>query len=96
MIQRSLRRRQRCCGDDNAPFVEMVRPAQSLRQSLDALSHDGWQRFGHAWYDVITVRHSTRKGTVGASPPFSRFAGEVGGAYAGYPWYPGAENTLPK
>ena len=25
------------------------------RQNLDDLSHDGWQRFGHAWYDVITV-----------------------------------------
>lgn len=63
-------------------------------QSLDALSHDGWQRFGHAWYDVITVRRSTTKGNGRRIPAISRFAGEAAGAYAGYPWYPGAENTI--
>lgn len=63
-------------------------------QSLDTLSHDGWQRFGHAWYDVITVRRSTTQGNGRRIPAISRFAGEAAGAYAGYPWYPGAENTI--
>jgi hypothetical protein len=63
-------------------------------KSLDALSHDGWQRFGHAWYDVITVRRSTVEGNGRRIPAISRFAGEAAGAYAGYPWYPGAENTV--
>jgi hypothetical protein len=66
------------------------------RKALDALTHDGWQRFGHAWYDVITVRRSARDGDGRRIPAFSRFAGEIGGAYAGYPWYPGAENKLPQ
>lgn len=73
-------------------------PAQSASanstKSLDALSHDGWQRFGHAWYDVITVRRSTTQGDGHRIPAISRFAGEAAGAYAGYPWYPGAENTV--
>lgn len=64
--------------------------------TLDALTHDGWQRFGHAWYDVITVRRSTVQGNGQRIPAISRFAGEFGGAYAGYPWYPGAENTFPQ
>jgi hypothetical protein len=63
-------------------------------ESLDALSHDGWKRFGHVWYDVITVRRSTPQGNGRRIPAISRFAGEAAGAYAGYPWYPGAENTL--
>lgn len=63
-------------------------------KSLDALSHDGWQRFGHAWYDVITVRRSTTEGNGRRIPAISRFAGEAAGAYAGYPWYPGQENTF--
>jgi hypothetical protein len=61
--------------------------------TLNALQHDGWQRFGHAWFDVITVRHSQKYGKGIRIPAFSRFAGQLGGAYAGYPWYPGAENT---
>lgn len=73
-------------------------PAQSgsanSTKSLDALSHDGWQRFGHAWYDVITVRRSTIEGKGHRIPAISRFAGEAAGAYTGYPWYPGAENTI--
>jgi hypothetical protein len=63
-------------------------------KSLDALSHDGWQRFGHAWYDVITVRRSTIQGNGRRIPAISRFVGEAAGAYAGYPWYPGTENTV--
>lgn len=63
-------------------------------RSLDALSHDGWRRFGHAWYDVVTVRRSSIGGDGRRIPAFSRFAGEIAGAYAGYPWYPGSENTL--
>jgi len=62
-------------------------------KSLDALTHDGWQRFGHAWLEVITVRRSSLSGDGNRIPALSRFAGEIGGAYAGYPWYPGADNT---
>lgn len=69
-------------------------PVAPAGESLDALSHDGWQRFGHAWYDVITVRRSTQQGNGHRIPAFSRFAGEAAGAYAGYPWYPGPENTF--
>ncbi len=64
--------------------------------TLDRMTHDGWQRFGHAWYDVITVRRSTRSGDGRRIPAFSRFAGEFAGAYAGYPWYPGPENKFPQ
>jgi len=63
-------------------------------ENLDALSHDGWRRFGHAWYDVVTVRRSTIQGNGRRIPALSRFAGEAAGAYAGYPWYPGAENGV--
>ncbi len=59
-------------------------------------THDGWQRFGHVWYDVVTVRRSTRSGDGHRIPAISRFAGEFGGAYAGYPWYPGPENRFPQ
>lgn len=65
-------------------------------QNLDELTHDGWQRFGHVWYDVITVRRSTIAGNGRRIPALSRFAGEFGGAYAGYPWYPAAENKFPQ
>lgn len=63
-------------------------------KSLDLMTHDGWQRFGHAWYDVITVRRSTSSGDGRRIPAISRFAGEFAGAYAGYPWYPAAENKF--
>jgi hypothetical protein len=66
----------------------------STSESLDALTHDGWRRFGHAWYDVITVRRSSMSGNGRRIPAFSRFAGEAAGAYAGYPWYPEPENTI--
>lgn len=62
--------------------------------TLDQLTHDGWQRFGHAWYDVITVRRSSRDGDGQRIPAISRFAGEFAGAYAGYPWYPARENSF--
>lgn len=68
-------------------------PGQKPVKSLDALTHDGWQRFGHAWLEVITVRRSNLSGDGDRIPAISRFAGEIGGAYAGYPWYPGADNT---
>lgn len=64
--------------------------------SLDVMTHDGWQRFGHAWYDAVTVRRSCASGNGRRIPAISRFAGEFAGAYAGYPWYPGPENTFPK
>jgi len=70
--------------------------ASTSTKSLDALSHDGWQRFGHAWYDVITVRRSTIQGNGRRIPAISRFAGEAAGASAGYPWYPRTENTVAK
>lgn len=70
--------------------------ARDSADSADALTHDGWQRFGHAWYDVITERHSTVSGNGLRIPAISRFAGEFGGAYAGYPWYPAAENKFPQ
>lgn len=60
------------------------------------LAHDGWQRFGHAWFDAVTVRRSAADGHGRRIPAISRFAGEFAGAYAGYPWYPAAENTFPK
>ena len=66
----------------------------SKSETLDALTHDGWRRFGHAWYDVVTVRRSSRDGNGRRIPAISRFAGEMAGAYAGYPWYPGPENTI--
>ena len=86
----------------NAVFALAAGSSSGIAQSganrsptnLDALSHDGWQRFGHAWYDVLTVRRSTIHGNGRRIPAISRFAGEFGGAYAGYPWYPAAENTF--
>jgi hypothetical protein len=66
----------------------------SESQSLDALTHDGWRRFGHAWYDVVTVRRSSIRGNGHRIPAISRIAGEAAGAYAGYPWYPSSENTI--
>lgn len=85
--------------DDPAVIKRRHQAAQDSQNSLawrEPLSHDGWKRFGHAWWDVITVRRSSIDGNGRRIPAFSRFAGEFGGAYAGYPWYPAAENTLPK
>ena len=91
------RRRNAICGMTMRRSPEMAAPCTNPSgESLDALTHDGWQRFGHVWFDVITVRHSTRTGDGRRIPAFSRFAGEFGGAYAGYPWYPAAENTFPQ
>ncbi len=73
---------------------EAVQRLAAGDKSLDQLSHDGWRRFGHAWFDVITVRRSARSGDGQRIPAFSRFAGEFAGAYAGYPWYPGPENKF--
>jgi len=86
-------------GDD--PDVIRRRQAAVARlaagdRTLDQMNHDGWQRFGHVWYDVITVRRSTRSGDGRRMPAISRFAGEFAGAYGGYPWYPGPENKLPQ
>jgi hypothetical protein len=73
---------------------EAVRDLPAGNRTLDQMTHDGWQRFGHAWYDVITVRRSTRSGDGRRIPAISRFAGEFAGAYAGYPWYPASENNF--
>ncbi len=73
---------------------QAIRDLPAGNTSLDQLTHDGWQRFGHAWWDVITVRRSTRSGHGHRIPAISRFAGEFAGAYAGYPWYPAAENKF--
>ena len=91
------RRRNAVCGMIAHSSTAIAAPcANPSSESLDALTHDGWRRFGHAWYDVITVRRSTIQGDGRRMPAFSRFAGEFGGAYAGYPWYPAAENTFPQ
>ena len=74
---------------------QTVQSLAAGKSSQDVLMHDGWKRFGHAWWDVITVRRSTALGNGRRIPAISRFAGEFGGAYAGFPWYPGPENTLP-
>ncbi len=79
-----------------APRLVEKDAAPSSPQDFEKLTHDGWQRFGHVWYDVITVRRSTKEGNGSRIPAFSRFAGEFGGAYAGYPWYPAAENKFPQ
>lgn len=79
-----------------APNLVAPGAQPAAAQDLEALTHDGWQRFGHVWWDVITVRHSTKEGDGHRIPALSRFAGEFGGAYAGYPWYPAAENTFPQ
>jgi hypothetical protein len=73
---------------------EAVRQLPAGGRTLDQMTHDGWRRFGHAWYDVITVRRSTRSGNGRRIPAISRFAGEFAGAYAGYPWYPARENDF--
>jgi hypothetical protein len=78
---------------DHLPNSEPPGHRPAPAKSLDALTHDGWQRFGHAWLEVITVRRSSLSGDGARIPAISRFAGEIGGAYAGYPWYPGADNT---
>jgi len=89
------RRRNAVCGMTARSSPRVAAPcANPSEESLDALTHDGWQRFGHVWYDVITVRRSTITGDGHRIPAFSRFAGEFGGAYAGYPWYPASENTF--
>jgi hypothetical protein len=75
---------------------QAVEDSQNLPSWQDPLTNDGWQRFGHAWWDVITVRRSSIDGNGRRIPALSRFAGEFGGAYAGYPWYPAAENTFPQ
>jgi len=91
------RRRDAICAMTARAAPDMAAPcANPSQESLESLTHDGWQRFGHAWYDVITVRRSTIQGDGRRIPALSRFAGEFGGAYAGYPWYPAAENTFPQ
>jgi hypothetical protein len=79
-----------------APNLVAPGVAPSSEVNLESMTHDGWQRFGHVWWDVITVRRSTKEGNGRRIPAFSRFAGEFGGAYAGYPWYPAAENRFPQ
>jgi len=91
------RRRNAVCGMTRRLSPEIAASCTNPSQeSLDTLTHDGWQRFGHVWYDVITVRRSSITGDGRRMPAFSRFTGEFGGAYAGYPWYPAAENTFPQ
>jgi hypothetical protein len=90
------RRRDAVCALNQKAFNGTTSSCSNPTQkSLDAITHDGWQRFGHAWYDVVTVRRSSLHGDGHRMPAFSRFGGECAGAYSGYPWYPGAENTLP-
>jgi len=89
------RRRAAVCTLSASAPGSLIQPcSNSESKSLDALTHDGWRRFGHAWYDVVTVRRSSIHGNGHRIPAISRFAGEAAGAYAGYRWYPGSENTL--
>jgi hypothetical protein len=92
------RRRDAVCGLSERSGQTNAAPCNkgTNGNTASSLTHDGWQRFGHAWYDVITVRRSTISGDGRRIPALSRFAGEFAGAYAGYPWYPAAENTFPK
>jgi hypothetical protein len=92
------RRRDAICGLSERSGQAGLAPCQNNATGNvgSSLTHDGWKRFGHAWYDVITVRRSTIDGNGKRIPALSRFSGEFAGAYAGYPWYPGAENTFPK
>ena len=92
------RRRDAVCGLSERSGQPNAVPCQNISSSSAAssLTHDGWKRFGHAWYDVITVRRSTINGDGRRIPALSRFSGEFAGAYAGYPWYPGTQNTFPK
>jgi hypothetical protein len=82
----SVRRASDVSGASTAPALS--------EPDFNALMHDGWHRFGHAWYDVITVRRSSAQGNGRRIPAISRFTAEAAGAYAGYPWYPAAENTI--
>jgi hypothetical protein len=89
------RRRAAVCTLSASAPGGLVQPCpNSESRSLDSLTHDGWRRFGHAWYDVVTMRRSSIHGDGHRIPAISRFAGEAAGAYAGYPWYPGSENTF--
>lgn len=88
------RRRAAVCRMSRSPGNSTQPCPASDSQNLDALTHDGWRRFGHAWYDVVTVRRSSIRGNGHRIPAISRFAGEAAGAYAGYPWYPGTQNTI--
>jgi hypothetical protein len=54
-----------------------------------------WKRIGHAFVDSVTVLKSSSCGTGKRIPALDRYVGIAAGAYGGYPWYPGAENTLP-
>ncbi len=73
---------------------QAVEDSQSAAAASQPLTRDGWQRFGHAWWDVVTVRRSSQNGDGRRIPALSRFAGEFGGAYAGYPWYHAPENSF--
>ncbi|HWZ44662.1 MAG TPA: hypothetical protein VNW97_14390 [Candidatus Saccharimonadales bacterium] len=58
--------------------------------------HAPWHRTWHAVFDSITVRQSSENGHGRRLPAFSRFAADYGGAYGGYAWYRGPENTFKK
>jgi hypothetical protein len=53
-----------------------------------------WARIGHAFRDSVTVLTSDKCGKGRRNPAFARFVGIAAGAYGGYAWYPGPENTL--
>jgi hypothetical protein len=81
----------------NEPNVVKARyRAVSEGNTGATLAHDGWRRFGHAWFDAVTVRRTAPDGNGRRMPALSRFVGEFAGAYAGYPWYPANENTFPQ
>jgi hypothetical protein len=57
-------------------------------------SHLVWRRIGHAFVDSVTVLKSNTCGIGARIPAVDRLVGVAAGAYGGYPWYPGPENSL--
>src|ERR1700727_811395 len=47
---------------DEPKVIEARYEAVSMGNTGAILAHDGWQRFGHAWFDTITVRRSAANG----------------------------------
>jgi hypothetical protein len=52
------------------------------------------KRIGHAFLDSVTVLESNPCGSGRRIPAIDRYVGIAAGAYGGYAWYPGPENTL--
>jgi len=72
---------------------------QQLRQRLNVFDPNikpAGSFGGRTWHvvvDTVTVRVSQADGDGRRTPATGRFLGIIAGAFAGYPWYPGPENT---